>query len=140
MKNILHLPLLNSRQQSSFCVINFPNDSVRMCTNLPACCLVVEVLNYLPSEEEGTCLRRSGTRFQGKTNGNEDWAVEARAQLMDHVVGLTFCWPCCTVITCSEGIASARRASKNYRQRGRRTGWRTTCPAIFSCRSIFCRA
>lgn len=33
--------------------------------------------------------------FQGKTNGNEEWAVEPSAQLMDHVpfpgvVGLAF--------------------------------------------------
>lgn len=33
--------------------------------------------------------------FQGKTNGNEEWAVEPCAQLMDHapspgVVGLAF--------------------------------------------------
>lgn len=58
-------------------------------------------------------------RFWGKTNGNEEWAVEACALLMDHVpspgvVGLAFHWlRCrCTVITHSEGIAIERRVSK----------------------------
>lgn len=58
-------------------------------------------------------------RFWGKTNENEEWAVEACALLMDHVlspevVGLAFHWLRCrrTVITCSEGMAIERRVRK----------------------------
>lgn len=71
-------------------------------------------ISWILSWEEGSWLLPSGMRgavggFKGKTNGNEDWTVGARALLMDHVpssrvVDLAFFWLWCrgAVITCSE--------------------------------------
>lgn len=52
--------------------------------------------------------------FKGETNGDEEWAVEHWAQLMDHtafpgVVCSPFTDRCCTVITCSKRIGMKKK-------------------------------
>lgn len=63
----------------------------------------------------GTQCNEGSWKFMGKTNENEEWAVEPCTPLMDHVpspevVGLAFYRPgCCrSVITCREEIVVER--------------------------------